>query len=337
MSDPRKSSAAPETEVPSAGAIGDVIESLLDSRPNVHTRRAYRGDLNDFFRSRYGVDPTPELAREYLQLPPERIEFSLAVYKSELAARGMSDATINRRLAAVKALVDHARGLGITEARVTRSVPGVKTVSYRSPERLPAGDVRQLLRQPDRATLKGRRDYALLLLLLENALRSAEVRALRVGDFCVADGTLAVRNRGRDGNLEAVSLTPHAAAAITDYLRDAPHAEDEDAVLFQACHPAGKGKGITGDGLYKVVNDYVAAAGLPQTLSPHRLRNTAIVTALEATEGDVAVVQQLSRHARVEAVVRMEGRRNEAQARVSALVAQQYGVDEESDSEVGAR
>ena len=314
----------------------DILESLLSSRSNEHTRRAYRADLYDFFRSRYGLDPTPKLVREFLALSPERMSFSLAVYKSELAVRGMSPATVNRRMAAVKALVDHARRLGMTEARVNSAVPGVRTVSYRSTLGLSPREVRLLLARPDRATVKGKRDYALLLLLLENALRSAELRGLRVGDFSVADRTLVLPNRGRADAPHTVTLTPHAAAALTDYLRATDHAEDPDAFLFQACHPAAKGNAITGDGLYKIVNDYVAAAGLQHAISPQRLRDTAIQAALEATQGDVAVVQQLSRHARTEAIVRMQGRRNPEQERVSAMIAAQYGLGETDGGEAGA-
>ncbi len=45
---------------------------------------------------------------------------------------------------------------------------------------LTADEVKALLRAPDRRTLKGKRDYALLLLMLSSGLRKAEVCSLSI-------------------------------------------------------------------------------------------------------------------------------------------------------------
>ncbi|NJM68631.1 MAG: hypothetical protein HC851_24705 [Acaryochloris sp. RU_4_1] len=54
--------------------------------------------------------------------------------------------------------------------------------------------------------------------------------------------------------------------------------------------------------------------------SPHRVRHFSITAALEATAGNVRVVQQLSRHAKPETVMRYDDNRNNLQGEVTELL-----------------
>jgi len=298
----------------------DLLALLLADKRSENTRRAYRKDLTDFFQSTYGQAPTPPLMKEFLAQGTDRIAFAIAAYKGDLIARSLSEATVNRRLAAVNSLLLFARRLGLTDADVSGLVRGEKVVPYRDTTGITPAQARKLLQQPDRATLKGRRDYALLLLLLENALRSAEVRQLTVEDFRPDERTLHILGKGRGTQKETVTINPHTVEAIQDYLAVSSHANDPQAALFQNLHPSGKGGGLTSDGLYKIIAEYAEKAGFERRISPHRLRHTAITTALAATAGDVVRVQHLSRHARVETVMRYNDNRSGHQAGVTALL-----------------
>lgn len=302
----------------------DPIALLLADKRSENTRRAYRKDLIDFFRSTYGAEPTPQRVGEFLAQGTDRIAFTLAAYKGDLIARGLSEATVNRRLAAVNSLLLFARRLGLTEADVSGLVRGEKVIPYRDTTGLTPAQARRLLQQPDRTTLKGKRDYALLLLLLENALRSAEVRQLTIEDFRPDERSLRILGKGRGTQKETVTINPRTVAAIQDYLADSSHASDPQAALFQSLHPSGRGGSLTSDGLYKIVAEYAAKAGSDRRISPHRLRHTAITTALAATAGDVVRVQHLSRHARVETVMRYNDNRTGHQASVTALLGAVY-------------
>ena len=74
----------------------------------------------------------------------------------------------------------------------------------------PAAQARRLLQTPDRRTLKGSRDFALLLLLLENALRRAEVVSLRISDYDREARSLMIRGKGRGTQQERVTLSATA-------------------------------------------------------------------------------------------------------------------------------
>jgi len=81
-----------------------------------------------------------------------------------------------------KALANFARRIGLFEfslADVTRE----RVRPHRDMTGLTPDQMRQVLGMPGRRTVRGRRDYAILALLWENALRRGEVAKLDVGDF----------------------------------------------------------------------------------------------------------------------------------------------------------
>ncbi len=100
---------------------------------------------------------------------------SLAQYRTWLAnTTAQSPATINRALAAVKRLVKEGAAQGHLDADTAArfaSVAGVKAKALRDRQRpnartrITPADMRCLADVPDRATLKGQRDAALLAVL----------------------------------------------------------------------------------------------------------------------------------------------------------------------------
>jgi integrase/recombinase XerC len=298
----------------------DVLAMLLADRRSENTRRAYRYDLNTFFQAAYGSEPTPECVGRFLALATPQMATMILRFKAQQITDGRSEATVNRRLAAILSLVRFARRVGATEADPGDHIDSEKVVAYRDTRGITRDQARQLLRLPDRATRKGRRDYALFLLLLENALRRSEVVGMTIGDFDPDARTLAIRGKGRGTQKERVTLSPTAVAAIRSYLEDSTHADRPDAPLFVNVSPACRGRALTADGLYKIVREYTGKAGLPVTLSPHRLRHTAITLALDAAGGDIRRVQRLSRHARLETLQIYDDNRADLQGEVTNLL-----------------
>jgi integrase/recombinase XerC len=312
------------TSVTDSSAISDlpqdVLAMLLADKRSENTRRAYRYDLKAFFLATYGGEPTPERVRLFLEQSTPTMTTQILRYKARLIAEHRSEATINRRLAAILSLVRFARRVGATEADPAERIDSEKNRAYRDTRGITGEQARLLLRQPDRTTLAGKRDFALLLLLLENALRRAEIVGLRVADFDAEARVVKIRGKGRGTQQEPVTLSPNAATAIRDYLADCGHAAEPTAPLFVNFSPAFYGRALTADGLYKIVRRCAAQAGLSVRLSPHRLRHTAITMALDAFGGDVRRVQCLSRHARVETLMIYDDNRTDLQGEVTQLL-----------------
>ena len=157
----------------------DVLAQLLADRRSPETRRAYAKDLRDFFGFAAGVgpclsadrEPTPEVVREFLGLEQFAALSLVLRYKAHLRhERCLAEATVNRRLSAIKSLVRLGNQLGQCHFTLSE-VKGDSVIRYRDTTGISKEVYRRLLAVPDRSTLKGKRDYAILRLLWDNALR----------------------------------------------------------------------------------------------------------------------------------------------------------------------
>ncbi len=111
-----------------------LVRSFLRGR-SARTLDAYRQDLEDF-RAFLGA-PTPAAAAGRLLGAGQGAANGLALdYKAALMARGLAAATVNRRLAAVRALVKMARTLGLVAwALDVESLPAAAYRDTRGPGR----------------------------------------------------------------------------------------------------------------------------------------------------------------------------------------------------------
>lgn len=290
----------------------DPVWLLLQDKRSAATRRAYKGDLVDFF----GCDPAPSVVREFVGLPPALIAQRLVVYREGMRARTLAPATINRRLAAIRSLLKMSYRLGLSQTDGRSLVDSEKTKAYRDTRGTDVDNLKRLLALPDRATLRGKRDYAILRLLCDNALRRAEVCALDVSDFHPAEKRLMILGKGR-AEKEGITLHPSSVKALGEYLGASGHSAGP---LFLTCdhRPQLAGSRLTASGLYDVIK--TCGSKLSLTLTPHKLRHSAITAALDATGGDVRRVQKLSRHVKLETLVKYDDNREDHQGAMTNLL-----------------
>jgi site-specific recombinase XerD len=266
---------------------------------NPRTRRAYQTDLQDFmgFAGIRQPDEFRIVARAHV-----------LAWRKVLEERALSGATIRRKLAALSSLFEY---LCEKNAVDFNPVKGAKRPKVDSNEgKTPAlGDhqARALLDAPDPATLKGKRDRALLSVLLYHGLRREELCRLTVRDIHARRGVLHLRIHGKGNKLRYLPLHAGSAERIHTYLEVAGHGETPNAPLFQPArrktHAA-----LTADGVYKIVLAYAAQAQIEvQGFGVHSLRATAATNALEH-EADIARVQEWLGHANI-ATTRIYDRR----------------------------
>jgi len=104
-------------------------------------------------------------------------------YRSHLESRQLAPGTVNLRLGAVRRLAYEAADCGLLSADLAadiRRVKGVKKLGVRLGKWLTAEQGQALWQAPDHQRLKGKRDRALLALLLACGLRRYEAVALRL-------------------------------------------------------------------------------------------------------------------------------------------------------------
>ncbi len=272
---------------------------------NPRTRRAYQGDIREFmaFVGIMGAGEFRLVTRAH----------ALA-WRKELERRGHAAATIRRKLSALASLFDH---LCERNAVPFNPLRGVKRPSSDTNEgKTPAigdGQARALLNAPSADTLKGKRDRAILAVLLYHGLRRAELCALRVGDLEDRRGIKHLRVHGKGSKIRFVPAHPAALARIEEYLDAAGHKADGEGPLFRPIKNnrsgGGLGAALTPGGVYvAVVCHYAAAAGISvRGFGPHALRATAATNALDH-EADIAKVQEWLGHANI-ATTRLYDRR----------------------------
>jgi integrase/recombinase XerC len=297
----------------------DIIAELLADKRAEGTRLAYSKDLKDFFRTIANADPSPDVVAAFLKLDRYQA-FSLTLkYKAHLIAKGLSESTINRRLASIKSLVAFSRKLGRCEFTL-EDIKGEKIKPYRDTSGITLQQFKRVLAQCDRSTLKGKRDYALLHVLWSNALRRSELCKTDIRDFNPDASTLSILGKGRGTQREIITLGNATVTAILAWLNERKCLE-LGAPLFCSLSRYEYGHRLTGEGMRKMIDGHCKAAGINRQMSAHRLRHSSVTHALDATDGNVRKVQKLSRHAKIETLMIYDDNRSNLQGELSNLLA----------------
>lgn len=178
----------------------DILAELLADKRSLNTRHAYEKDLKDFFQFIAMATPTPELVVQFLSLDRFRAIALVLKYKAHLIERGLKEATINRRLAAIKSLVTFARKLGQCNYTL-EDIKGEKVKAYRDTTGVDKDTYKKMLLIPDRSTLKGKRDYARLRLLWDNALRRSEISLADIKGLDLEGRSLLILGKAKGRSL----------------------------------------------------------------------------------------------------------------------------------------
>lgn len=263
----------------------------LANLTNPNTRRAYQHDLIEFMNF-VGLREPEEFARV--------TRAHVLAWRKDMERRALQAATIRRKLAAVSELFDFL----CEENSIARNpVNGVKRPREGANEgKTPAlSDVqaRCLLEAPASDTLKGRRDRAILAVLLYHGLRRGELCRLRVQDYQLRRGVPTLVVHGKGGKLRYLPMNSRAVRLLEEYLDAVGHRADEAGALFRPVknQVGGLDQPLNSSSIYKdVLKRYAAEAKIPeQLLRPHVLRATAATNALEHG-ADITKVQEWLGH-----------------------------------------
>jgi integrase/recombinase XerC len=296
---------------------GSVRFSLVDalvSDKAASTADAYRKDLATFAEFT-GHEDAETAAQSFVLLGNGSANALLLAWKAAMLSEGKASATINRRLAAVKALVKRARMIGLTTLCV--DVPGERRTAYRDTRGPGAAAVGAMLVElAKRSDAKGTRDQAVLSLLSDLGLRRGEVVGLDLEHVDITGSRLAVLGKGRRDR-EWVTMPEPTAAALARWLEIRG---EEPGPLFGNFDRAHKGTGrLTGAAVYNLVRKVSSRVG--SRTRPHGLRHSAVTSALDATNGDVRAVRLYSRHSDIGIVCVYDDRRVDLGGSVARLVA----------------
>jgi site-specific recombinase XerD len=133
-------------------------------------------------------------------------------------ARWLSPGRAKLLVTALRSLLRYMRHQGAISTDLARCVPPVAMWSLSTlPKSLPAGAVQRLLDQHERETPRGKRNYAVLLLLARLGLRACEIVALELEDIDWDNARITIRGKG--GRSAQMPLPTDVGEAIALYLR----------------------------------------------------------------------------------------------------------------------
>jgi len=202
-------------------------------------------------------------------------------------SRRRSQRSAEMVVCALRALLRFLHVHGLIAEPLAEAVPSVARRREDLPRALPAGQVKLLLDSCERATPAGRRDYAILLLLVRLGLRRSEVAALSLDDLDWRAGEIVVRGKG--SRIDRLPLPSDAGEAIVEYLRDGRPRVVDRSLFVNLCAPL---SGISCGCVTDVVARACERAGIPR-VGAHRLRHTLATELLRHGAGLVEIGQVL--------------------------------------------
>jgi site-specific recombinase XerD len=221
----------------------------------------------------------------------------ILAWKRELGDAGLSPFTRNLYLTAAKIFFKWTHRLGLYP-NVTDGVKPVKKPNGKAKDVFSPDQLAALFAGIDTTTEAGKRDRAILAVMVCCGLRDCEVTRANVEHVTQATGVpvLRVFGKGRSGADEIQILTPPARDAIDAYVATRGKV-DPAAPLFVSCSDRNRGGRLTPRSISRIVKQRAAAVGIRNPrLTAHSLRHSAITYAVQAG-APVQDVQEFARHA----------------------------------------
>jgi len=204
---------------------------------------------------------------------------------------GRSRGSAKLLVTALRSLLGFLHVDGVLGESLTGAVPSVAGWRLAGlPRGLEPAQARRLTASCDRRSTVGRRDFAILTLLLRLGLRRGEVARLLLGDLDWRAGEIVIRGKG--DRQERLPLPADVGEAVAGYLRRGRPASAEGRCVFvRVKAPL---RPLTPAGVTQVVVSAGRRAGLGE-ITAHRLRHTAATEMLRAG-ATLPEVGQVLRH-----------------------------------------
>jgi len=267
---------------------------VLDSVPSPNSRRNYAKALDDLFALSAGRPLTRALFMEY-----------------RASMEALAPSTINVRLSAVRKLVAEARQnglIGVEDAASLSGVPNIRQKGTRLGNWLTREQAKELLAVPDRSTLKGKRDYVILALLVGCALRRQELATLDVETIQLREGRWVLADlEGKGRRIRTVAVPVWVKQGINAWMTAAGI---EDGRLLRSISKGGKVGASLGDwAVWSVVEQSAKEIGI-ERFGAHDMRRTC-AKLCRKSGGDLEQIKFLLGHSSIQTTERYLGSEQE--------------------------
>jgi len=213
----------------------------------------------------------------------------------ELRRRRYADATVARKVAAVKSFFSFLQAEGILRKNPAENLNSPR-VGKSLPKPLSVREIDELLEQPARrSTPEARRDRAMLETLYATGLRVTELVSLDIRDLHLSRPAAYLRCTGKGSKERTLPLHEQPLQALEAYLEDGrPHLIRDRRVT--ALFVNRRGDRLTRQGFWLILKGYAKQAGIATPVTPHTLRHS-FATHMLTSGQPLRNVQELLGHA----------------------------------------
>ncbi len=262
----------------------ELFLEYLEKEKNMskNTMDAYRRDVVEFsrFEEERGVSDLKQTQGT------EVVAFLL-----KLKNEGKAAATVNRKLASIRAFFNYLQARGEISANPALHIKSPK-IERKTLEYLTVEEMDRLLSIPD-DSVKGIRDKAMLELLYATGIRVTELIEANLEDINMRMGFITCA--GEQSKARIIPIGRPARAALETYVYDARDkllkGQKEEKALFLNYY----GNRMTRQGLWKILKAYARRGDLEHKLTPNTIRNSFAVHMLQ-NGADLKSLQNLLGH-----------------------------------------
>lgn len=259
------------------------------------------------------IDASPKTVATYARATRQLLKYlgengitqprreDILAYRDSLIASGHKPSTVQSYIVAARLFFEWLAQEGIYTNNPAEHIKGAKLDKAHKKDYLTTRQVKNLLSKVERDTLQGKRDYAILVLMITGGLRTIEVSRADIGDMRTLgnDTVLYLQGKGHVEKTDFVKLDGHVEEAIRDYLTARGEAA-QGAPLFTSTSNRSRGQRLSTRTISGIVKERMQAAGYnSDKLTAHSLRHTAVTLSLLAGK-PLEEVQQFARHSNMQ-------------------------------------
>jgi site-specific recombinase XerD len=250
---------------PAWDAIERLKHLVLDSVNAPESKRAYARAIEDFLTWYQTNRPATGFTKATVQ-----------AYRAVLVESGLSSSTVNLRMTAIRRLAVEAADNGLMAPDLVSGigrVKGMKREGVRIGNWLTIQQAEKLVNTPDVATLKGKRDRALLAVMIGCGLRREETASLTLERIQQRDARWVIVDMiGKGGRVRSIPMPSFAKAAVDVWIQAAGFTTGR---VFRPVNKGDRlsGESMTAQSIFETVKKYAAEIGL-KDIAPHDLRRS---------------------------------------------------------------
>jgi site-specific recombinase XerD len=285
--------------------IKDFIQEFLVQFLSPDTKTAYIKDLKFFFDFLNSGNVA-------ITHPKEIESYHFQLYRDHLMERGLSSATINRRLVCIRSFMKWAIAAKLMDHNPLDTVKLPKVQTESPTVAFDDHEVALMISAPDSTTHKGRTHRLVMVLLFHLGLRRSELTHIKMHQFAQDRGHVVLRIHGKGDKVRLVPINKHVQDEIQSYVNSLKNHDIElgsEDFLLQTEVNKKNTKPMDGSTIFRVIEKYARIVGITKDVSPHSCRATVISHLLDTQNTAIRDVATFAGHANITTTERYDKRR----------------------------